>query len=154
MILLLDTLIFIWAAADVSRLDRLTQAALASTENQVLVSAATAWEIAVKHALGRLKFPLARFDEFIASLGFDALPIRPIHAIAAGGLPRHHDDPFDRMLVAQAKIENLTLVSKDRMVAQYDVPLLDVAPDEQPHYSNFSLTGTVWLITLRSNTMG
>jgi PIN domain nuclease of toxin-antitoxin system len=57
-------------------------------------------------------------------MGFDALPILPAHAIAAGGLPRHHDDPFDRMLIAQARIEALTLASQDQAVARYDVPIL------------------------------
>jgi PIN domain nuclease of toxin-antitoxin system len=57
-------------------------------------------------------------------MGFDVLPIQPAHAIAAGRLPRHHDDPFDRMLVAQAQAENLTLVSTDPAVARYDVSLL------------------------------
>jgi PIN domain nuclease of toxin-antitoxin system len=92
--------------------------------NRVLVSVASAWEIAIKHALGRLKFPLDRFDEILQRMGFDALPIGLGHAIAAGRLPRHHDDPFDRMLIAQAQNEGLTLVSTDRAITRYDVPVL------------------------------
>ena len=98
--------------------------ALTTPDNQVFVSAVTAWEIAIKHALGRLKFPLDRFDDIMLRMGFDTLPILPAHAIAAGGLPRHHDDPFDRMLIAQARIEALTLASQDRVTARYDVPIL------------------------------
>jgi PIN domain nuclease of toxin-antitoxin system len=101
---------------------------VASPENRVLISAVTAWEIAIKRALGRLKFPLDRFDDIMQRMGFDALPILPAHAIVAGGLPRHHDDPFDRMLIAQALTESLTLVSGDEAVARYDVPVFAGSP--------------------------
>ncbi len=119
--LLLDTHVFVWAIADSSRLDRLTQMALASSDNLVLVSSVTPWEIAIKRELGRLKFPLNLFCEIIERMGFDILPILPAHGIAAGALPRHHGDPFDRMLIAQARVERLVLVSSDEMVARYDV---------------------------------
>lgn len=97
---------------------------MASPANQVFISAATAWEISIKHALGRLTFPLAQFDDVLQRMGFEPMPIQLTHAIAAGQLPRHHDDPFDRMLIAQAQAENLTLVSTDLAVARYAVPLL------------------------------
>jgi PIN domain nuclease of toxin-antitoxin system len=96
---------------------------VAAPDNRVFVSAATAWEIAIKQALGRLKFPIERFDDIMLTMGFDALPILPAHAVAAGGLPRHHDDPFDRMLIAQARLERLALVSSDQAVRRYDVPI-------------------------------
>ncbi len=99
---------------------------MASPANQVLVSVASAWEIAIKHALGRLTFPLDRFEEVLQRMGFDLLPIGLAHAIAAGRLPRHHDDPFDRLLIAQAQTKGMTLVSTDRAIARYDVPLLSV----------------------------
>jgi PIN domain nuclease of toxin-antitoxin system len=99
---------------------------VASPANQVLVSVASAWEIAIKHALGRLAFPVDRFEEVLQRMGFDTLPIGLGHAIAAGALPRHHDDPFDRLLIAQARAEGLTLVSVDRIIALYDVPVLGV----------------------------
>jgi len=121
--LLLDTHIFIWAVGERSRLDQRTQAAVASPANQIFISAATAWEISIKHALGRLSFPLDQFDDVLRRMGFDALPIQPSHAIAAGCLPRHHDDPFDRLLIAQAQAENLTFVSTDEAIARYDVTL-------------------------------
>ncbi len=106
------------------RLDERARAAIVSPEHHVLVSAATVWEIAIKRSLGRLEFPLERFGEVMERMGFEPLPIHPGHAIAAGGLPRHHDDPFDRMLVAQAQLENLTLVSEDAAIARYDVRTL------------------------------
>ncbi len=99
---------------------------MASPANQVFVSAASAWEIAIKHALGRLTFPVDRFEEILQRMGFDALPIGLGHAVAAGRLPRHHDDPFDRMLIAQAQSEGLTLVSTDRAMMRYEVSVLGV----------------------------
>ena len=96
---------------------------MAAPDNRVFVSAVTAWEIAIKHALGRLKFPIERFDEIMLRMGFDALPILSAHAIAAGALPRHHDDPFDRMLIAQSRVERFVLVSSDQAVVRYDVPI-------------------------------
>ena len=106
-------------------LDEQARVAVAAPDNQVFVSAVTAWEIAIKHALGRLKFPIDRFDDIMLRMGFDALPILPAHAVAAGGLPRHHDNPFDRMLIAQALIEGLALVSSDPAVARYDVTIVE-----------------------------
>lgn len=107
-----------------ARLDQRLQDAVASPANQVWVSVASAWEIAIKHALGRLTFPVDRFEEVLQRMGFDTLPIHIAHTIAAGRLPRHHDDPFDRMLIAQALTESLTLVSTDRAIGRYDVPVL------------------------------
>ena len=95
--------------------------ALASDENRVMVSAVTPWEIAIKRTIGRLRFPLEIFDEIMERAGFDVLPILPGHGIAAGGLERHHNDPFDRMLISQALTEGLTLVTRDRSIMQYDV---------------------------------
>jgi PIN domain nuclease of toxin-antitoxin system len=110
-----------------SRLDRQTQAALASPDNLVLISSVSPWEIGIKQALGRMRFPLDLFDEMIERMGFDVLPILPAHGIVAAGLPRHHNDPFDRMLIAQAMTQDLTLVSADRVFTRYDVPLLGEA---------------------------
>lgn len=93
-----------------------------------MVSTVNAWEIAIKHAIGRVRFPIDMFEDMMREMGFDVLPIIPAHAIAAGALPPLHGDPFDRMLIAQARAENLTLVSDDAAVARYDVPLLTAAP--------------------------
>ncbi len=106
------------------QLDTRTQAAIASPANQVSVSAVSVWEIAIKHALGRLTFPVDGMEDVLHRMGFDLLPIGLDHAIAAGALPPHHYDPFDRMLVAQARTENLTLVSTDQAVRRYDVALI------------------------------
>jgi PIN domain nuclease of toxin-antitoxin system len=122
--LLLDTHTLIWAVATPARLSPVARAAITDPRNAVFVSAATAWEIAIKHALGRLTFPVDRFDEEMAAAGFEQLPVRIGHGLAAGGLPRHHADPFDRMLIAQALIEGLTLVSDDAVFPAYAVPLL------------------------------
>lgn len=109
--------------AEPSRLAETARAAIASADNQVFVSSASAWEIAIKRALGRLAFLLERWDAIMAHMGFEGLPILPAHAIAAGALPRHHADPFDRMLIAQAWVEGLVLVSNDARIARYDVPV-------------------------------
>lgn len=96
---------------------------VASAENQVFVSSATVWDIAIKRASERLIFPIDRFDDLALRMGFEVLPILPAHAVAAGTLPRHHADPFDRMLIAQAMVEDLILVSGDAVVGRYDVPV-------------------------------
>lgn len=90
--------------------------------NEVFVSPVSAWEIAIKHALKRLVFPIHRFSETLMQMGWDTLAIEARHAIEAGTLPLHHRDPFDRMLIAQARLEGLMLVTVDRVFALYDVP--------------------------------
>ncbi len=102
--------------------------ALATPENGVFVSSVTVWEIAIKVALRRLVFPIEQFDDVARRMGFDILPILPAHAIAAGALPPHHADPFDRMLVAQSASENLALVTSDAILSRYDVRILGAAP--------------------------
>jgi len=108
-------------------LDADQRRALATPENHVAVSSATVWEIAIKAALGRLTFPLDQFDDLLQRMGFETLPILPAHSIVAGSLPRHHTDPFDRMLIAQAMVENLILVTSDGMMERYDVRTLGSA---------------------------
>jgi PIN domain nuclease of toxin-antitoxin system len=122
--LLLDTHVVLWWLADDLQLpeqikDRLDQ------EPDVRVSAATIWEIAIKQALGKIG---ARADlaERVRDSGFRELPVGFAHAMAAGRLPPLHRDPFDRMLVAQARCEELTLVTKDPRCQQYDVAILPV----------------------------
>lgn len=87
------------------------------------VSAATVWEIGIKSALGKLEVP-DNLEEALADSSFRPLPVHVSHAIAAGRLPRHHDDPFDRMLVAQASLESLTLLTADARLKDYNVPIL------------------------------
>ena len=106
------------------RLDANQRRALATPENHVAVSSATVWEIAINVAIGRLTFPLDQFDDVVQRMGFEMLPILPSHAIVAGSLPRHHADPFDRMLIAQAMVENLILVTSDSMMTRYGARIL------------------------------
>jgi PIN domain nuclease of toxin-antitoxin system len=89
----------------------------------VAVSAASVWEISIKHRIGKLRPPV---EDVVGDLRlrFGSLPIAPEHAWAAGALPLHHRDPFDRILVAQAQLEGLTIVTRDPHFAAYDVPLL------------------------------
>ncbi len=89
--------------------------------NLVFVSSASVWEIAIKQEAGPLVFPIDEFEDIADRMGFDVLRIRPRHAVLAAVLPRHHADPSDRMAIAQAVLERLTLVTVDRMVARYDV---------------------------------
>jgi PIN domain nuclease of toxin-antitoxin system len=121
--LLLDTHVFIWAISDPERMTARLRQAVTAPESTVFVSAVSVWEIAIKRALGRLDFPLEELDSVLARAGFEHLPINAGHAIAAGGLPRHHADPFDRMLVAQSRAEGLTLVSEDAAITAYGVRL-------------------------------
>lgn len=121
--LLLDTGAFLVWSIDDDRLGASARSALAEPTTLVFVSAARVWEIAIKVALGKLEFAAEPAEE-IGANGFAELPVTALHAQAAGRLPRHHDDPFDRMLIAQARLEGLTLVSRDEAFAGYEVPLL------------------------------
>lgn len=126
--LLADTRILLWALLAPANIPAPARAAIADPANDLLVSAATFWEIAIKHALGRLTLPLDRLEALVAELGATPLPITPAHALAAGALPRHHADPFDRMLIAQTRHEGLTLVTVDAAIARYDIPVLPTSP--------------------------
>jgi PIN domain nuclease of toxin-antitoxin system len=106
------------------RLDHQTRTAIADAGNDILLSTATVWEIAIKHVAGRLVFPLERLDELIQAMDLTVLPILPSHALRAATLPRIHADPFDRVLIAQALVESLALVSSDATVRRYRVPVL------------------------------
>ncbi|MDE3077543.1 MAG: type II toxin-antitoxin system VapC family toxin [Chloroflexota bacterium] len=120
--LLLDTHALLWWLADVE-LSAEARQAIADPANEIVVSAASAWEISIKQALNKLSAP-DDLEEQLESGGFESLSMRVSHALAAGALPRHHDDPFDRMLVAQAQIEGLTLVTRDEGFAAYGVRML------------------------------
>ncbi len=120
--LLLDTHTLIWWAEDNPRLPVATDARIRDA-NLVWVSIASAWEIAIKTSLGRLTVPM-RFEDILDKAGFVLLPVTLVHTDEVARLPHHHGDPFDRMLVAQARTENLALVSHDRVFRQYDVRVL------------------------------
>lgn len=118
--LLLDTHALLWWLADDEALREDARSAIAEGQNAVFVSAASAWEISIKRSLGKLEAP-SDLEEQVESNGFDPLPIDLAHATVAGSLPRHHDDPFDRVLVAQAQAEGLTLVTRDPRFALYGI---------------------------------
>jgi PIN domain nuclease of toxin-antitoxin system len=121
----LDTDILLWRLSAGEALPRRAGQIIADPDTVVTVSAASAWEIAIKKAAGRLDAP----DDLLAALdanAFDTLAITAAHALAAGELPVHHGDPFDRMLIAQARMEGLTLVTVDERFAEYDVELLPI----------------------------
>ncbi len=120
--LLLDTHVVLWWRQDSRRLRRELRTAIAAA-SAVYVSAASAWEAAIKAAIGRLRLD-EPFAAHVAAAGFEPLPITFEHAAAVGGLPRHHADPFDRMLVAQARVERLTIVTQDDVFGAYDVETL------------------------------
>jgi PIN domain nuclease of toxin-antitoxin system len=119
--LLLDTHAYLWWLQDAPRLSSAAREAVAEPGSLVFVSAATVWEMAIKQALGRIDPAGADLVAEIEANDFVELPIAGRHAQAAGVLPRHHDDPFDRMLIAQARLEGLTCVTLDASFAAYDV---------------------------------
>ena len=124
MSLLLDTHVFLWWMVGAPQLQSGARAAIADQGNVVFVSAASAWEIAIKVALRKFEIPIEEFTRELAESAFSELPISVADALAAGALPPHHRDPFDRMLVAQAQANSLTLVTRDRALEPYDVPIL------------------------------
>lgn len=122
--LLLDTHVFLWWVGASRGLSRKARSAIGSGRNECLVSIATAWEMAIKVSLGRLRIDgaLDRFlPEQIAANGFRPLPIDLKHAARVATLPFHHRDPFDRLLVAQALEEELAVVTADPVFAKYGV---------------------------------
>jgi PIN domain nuclease of toxin-antitoxin system len=121
--LLLDTHVLLWWLDDHQALGEEARAAIRDAHNLVFVSAASAWEIAIKRSLGKLEAP-DDLEEAVVASRFQSLPITLGHAHHAGRLPCHHDDPFDRMLIAQAYAEQLTLITHDKRFGDYNVPLL------------------------------
>lgn len=121
--LLLDTHALLWWLANDPTLSDKAAGAIAGGESRVFVSAATAWEISIKRSLGKLQAPMD-LEHQMEEHRFEPLPISVSHGSAAGSLPRHHDDPFDRILVAQAAAEGLTIVTRDARFAAYGVPLI------------------------------
>lgn len=120
--LLLDTHVFLWTASEPEKIAEPARLAIANAENEVYVSAAVAWEITLKTALGKLKVPgdpAVWFPARVRSLGFAQLPILAEHALAVGALPDHHRDPFDRLLIAQAQLEGMHLVTRDPEIQKY-----------------------------------
>jgi PIN domain nuclease of toxin-antitoxin system len=116
--LLLDTHVFIWSVMDSRQLKAATRRYLAAAEI-VYVSAASIWEIAIKTRLGKITGDVEAFAAAIDASGFQELPVTARHAAAVAKLPLHHADPFDRMLIAQAFLEPLRLVTADKVLVAY-----------------------------------
>lgn len=123
--LLLDTHAFLWAIDNNPDLSQEAREAIVDGNNIVFVSAATAWEISIKKAIGKLKIPNEDYLQELKLHRFTPLAITTEHALAVENLPPHHKDPFDRMLVAQAQIEKLRLVTRDPRIKAYAVPIIE-----------------------------
>ncbi len=123
MILMLDAHATLWWMRNESTLSAAARGAIADPANDVIVSAATVWELEIKRALGKLEAP-SDLVAVIEDEGFSCLPVTGSDAVDAGRLPRHHRDPFDRMIIAQAARLNAVVVTRDRMFDAYDVEVL------------------------------
>ena len=122
--LLLDTNVVVWLLlGDRSRVPSSVAVALEDVENVVMISAASVWEIAIKRSIGKLDIE-PRWPRALSSLGFDHCPITAEHAAAVETLPWLHRDPFDRLLIAQARVEDATLVTADATIPSYGTPTL------------------------------
>ena len=124
---LLDTYTFLWWNIDDAQLSSLAKEIIANGDNEIFLSAATAWEIAIKAARGRLELPEdpTRYVSNRLSLhGFQALPIQIHHAVQVYKLPMHHADPFDRLLIAQSQLESMPLISIDSEIRKYEVDVV------------------------------
>ncbi|MCF8053062.1 MAG: type II toxin-antitoxin system VapC family toxin [Desulfobacterales bacterium] len=121
--LTLDTHALLWWLDDSPALSQGARTAIMDDRNIVIVSAAVVWEIRIKQALGKLDID-SSFLEIIRSQGFELLSITADHAYAVGDLPMHHRDPFDRMIIAQARLEGLTVVTRDPLFTKYEVPVI------------------------------
>lgn len=128
MILLLDTHLLLWAAGHPERLSGEARNMITEPQNVLWFSAASLWEITIKHGLGRRDFRVDPhiFRRALLDNGYIELPITSQHAIATAHLPPIHKDPFDRLLVAQAESEGVLLLTSDRIVARYPGPLRKV----------------------------
>lgn len=124
---LLDTHAFLWWITNDSRLSPRARQLIGDGQNRLFFSAASGWEIAIKARLGRISFP-AEPGTFIpgqlARNAFEVLPVHLSHTLQVYGLPDHHRDPFDRLLIAQSKLEDLPLLTADPLIARYDIDTL------------------------------
>jgi PIN domain nuclease of toxin-antitoxin system len=124
---LLDTVVWLWSVWEPERIRRKALTEITDLSNEVFLSSATSWEVAIKAAAGKLKLPEppgSYVPRRMADQGLRPLPISHAHALAVFGLPFHHRDPFDRLLIAQAKLEEMILVTADRTIEKYPVEIL------------------------------
>lgn len=126
--LLLDTHVALWAITDSPKLPKKARELIESPRSTVWISAASVWEIAIKHALGRGDMPVSSQDavRFFRESGYRFLPVEAEHAMAVEGLPAYHQDPFDRILVAQALVEPMRLMTHDPVMARYSDTIIEI----------------------------
>ena len=126
--LLLDTHVALWAITDHPKLTKKARELIESPRSTVWISAASLWEIAVKHGLGRGDMPVSGQDalRYFRESGYRFLAIEPEHAAAVEDLPAHHADPFDRILVAQALTEPMRLITHDPLIARYSDTIIEI----------------------------
>ena len=122
--LFLDTHVLLWWLDDNPVLSERARSAIADPGNLVILSSVVTWEIRTKQALGKLKIP-SDFYNVIKNQGFEFLSITSDHAYAVGDIPMHHRDPFDRMIISQAKLEGLTVVTHDSIFKEYGISVLE-----------------------------
>lgn len=124
---LLDTQVWLWMLAAPERLSRKSRTLVVSASNELLLSAASAWEIAIKYRLGKLQLPDAPgkyLPHLLSRTAITPLAVTHRHALHVADLPDHHRDPFDRLLVAQAQIEELPILTSDRSLGMYEVEVI------------------------------
>lgn len=124
---LLDTHVFLWWITGDPRLSARAREVIGNGENEIFLSAASGWEMAIKAKLGKLHLPgdpVSFVAEQMAANGFDGLPVQMSHALSVYTLPPYHHDPFDRLLVVQAKLENLRLLTADPQITRYPVEII------------------------------
>lgn len=126
--LLLDTHVALWAITDSPKLPQKARELIQSPKTTVWISAASVWEIAIKHALGRSDIPVSSHDavRYFGESGYRFLPVEAEHAAAVEELASHHQDPFDRILVAQALVEPMRLMTHDPKVALYSDTIIKI----------------------------
>jgi PIN domain nuclease of toxin-antitoxin system len=125
---LLDTNVFLWSLSQPGRLNSTATQLLLARSSRIFLSAATSWELSIKYALKKISLPCEPaklIPQVLNDFGYLSLEIRHVHATAVVELPLHHRDPFDRLLIAQAHIENLTLMTPDRTLARYGIQILE-----------------------------
>ncbi len=132
---LIDTQCWLWWFAEEERLNASAQQLISNGENTVYFSAASSWEIAIKCAIGKLKLPESP-DRYVprrlASQGMVGMSVEHVHALRVASLPDHHRDPFDRLLVAQAQLESLALLTTDPLIAAYKVETIWAGQGSSP----------------------
>ena len=124
---LLDTVVWIWSVAEIEKINKIGREILEDGEEEIYFSAATSWELSIKTRLGKLQLPgppAECIPAFMAKQGLRPLSVTHTHAIKVYDLPLHHHDPFDRLLIAQAIVEDMTVLTSDRIFGEYPVDVL------------------------------